>query len=151
MRKNVVLGVSAAIAFMMMSMMVTVAYALPHADARVIQHTYTFSIGPGGYWTTFSFLNDDVYGSTTGTGYFDKFVMTVTSRTHVHIEVVDCCLMGDTIALGDKPTRFFKATSPEKIIIDHWFNPGVYTFFVGYIPPHTEVFPAGYDIYVWGS
>ncbi|MFQ6067820.1 MAG: hypothetical protein ACE5K3_11195 [bacterium] len=147
MRKSVVMVASAAIA-LMMSIMIPVAYA-PRADAIVIEHTYTFSVGPGApHWETYSGLSDDVYGSTTGTGYADKFVMTVTGDVCIRIRVVDCCLMGDTIALGKSAKKYWYATSPDVIEIIYCFKAGVYKFFVGYIPPHTGVFPAGYDIYV---
>ncbi len=151
MTKKFVFGVSATIVLLVLSTMMTAAYASLQADGIVINRTYTFSIGPGGVWKTFSWLDDDAYGSITGIGRSDKFVMTVTSRTLLHIEVEDCCLMGDTIVIGTSASNYFAATSPKKISVDAWINPGTYTFYVGYIRPHTGIFPAGYDIYVQGS
>lgn len=150
MKRKAVTVASAAFALMMMTMLVMVGNAVS-TDARVIEHTYKVTIGPGSaHWTTFSTLSDDVYGSTTGTGYVDKFVMTVVGvgKIPVRIQVIDCCFMGDTIALGDRPSRYFSATSPNTIDIIHAFDPGTYTFYVGYIPPHTGSFPAGYDIII---
>jgi len=140
--------VSAALVF---AILIGTASASPWGSAITIQHTYTFSIGPGKSWAQYSYLNDDVYGSTTGTGYADKFVMTVTAKTKLHIEVVDCCLMGDTIACGISSTKYKSATSPQIVIIDATLDASTRTFYVGYIKPHTGVFPAGYDIYVTGS
>ena len=138
------------IALMMMTVLVTVGNALS-VDGRIIEHTYKLTIGPGSaHWETTSVLSDDVFGSTTGTGYVDKFVMTVVGvgKIPVRIQVIDCCLMGDTIALGDKPWRYFSAFSPATIDIIHAFDPGTYTFYVGYIPPHLGSFPAGYEIII---
>jgi len=76
--------------------------------------------------------------------------MTVTARTLIHLELVDCCIMGDTIALGQSASTYWYATSPDTVVLSGWLNAGTYVFFVGYIPPHTGLFPAGYDIYISG-
>lgn len=117
----------------------------------VIEHTYTFSIGPGVSWHQYSELSDDRYGSTTGTGYVDKFVMTVTSACHITLDLVDCCLMGDTIALFKSATKYWSATSPDTVHLEGNVKAGTYNFYVAYILPNTGAFPAGYDIYIEGS
>lgn len=113
----------------------------------VIDHTYTFSIGPGGSFYTYSSLLDDIYGSTTGTGHADKYVMTVTDTCTITIELVDCCLMGDTICIGKSMTKKRCATSPDIVVVTHTFKPGKYVLGVWYDLPNTGVFPAGYDIW----
>ena len=103
--------------------------------------TYTFEIGPGGSWHTSSTLYDFAPKD------YDTFVMTVTDNCTVTVKVVDCCLMGDTMALK-AGRRIFRATSPDTIVVSAKLKPGTYRFYIGYIRPHTGVFPAGYDVYV---
>ena len=103
--------------------------------------TYTFKIGPGGSWHTSSTLYDYAPKD------YDTFVMTVTDNCTVTVEVVDCCLMGDTMVLK-AGRRIFKATSPDTIVVSAKLKPGTYKFYIGYTTPHTGAFPAGYDVYV---
>lgn len=151
MRKNVSLVAFAMVILVsvLMGVMVNVVQADVHTSIY-IRHTYTFTIGPGGNWSTDSVLHDDVWGMCSGHGEADKYVMTVTERSFVTVEVEDCCLMGDTIALGTSALRYWKATSPDTVVVSGWLDPGIYTFYVGYtflIATCT----VGYDTYVWGS
>jgi len=114
----------------------------------VVEHAYTFTVSPSVSWHQYSELSDDRYGTHTGMGYVDKFTMTVTSRCYITIEVVDSGLMGDTIALFKSTTKYWYATSPDTIHLEGWINSGRYTFYIGYILPNADEFPAGYDIYV---
>lgn len=145
MKKSIFIAGSVVIALTMMSTFVSVAFA-----DRIVDHIYKFEIGPGSaHWTVSSTLQDDVWGSATGTGHVDKFVMRVigVESITVRIQVADCCVMGDTIALG-KAGRYVSATSPDTIDVFHVFAPGTYTFYVGFILPNNGLFPAGYDITV---
>jgi len=105
------------------------------------QNSYAFSIGPGGSWSTASSL--DGYAP----GYYDRYVMTVTSGSAVTIHVVDCCMEGDTMVIKSKG-KTFRFTSPAEFLRTVTLRAGTYTFYIGYTTPHTGVFPAGYDIYV---
>lgn len=117
----------------------------------VNQHTYSFSIAPGGSWNQTSSLNDDYYGSTTGTGYVDQFTMTVTTATHGHLEIA-ALASGNTIAaIRPSDSRCMYATAPNKIIVNMDFAVGTYVFLVGYLKPNNGVFPATYTITVTGS
>ena len=103
--------------------------------------TYTFEIGPSGSWHTSSTLYDYAPKD------YDTFVMTVTDNCTVTVKVVDCCVMGDAMALK-AGRRIFKATSPDTIVVSAKLKPGTYRFYIGYIKPHSGLFPAGYDVYV---
>ena len=102
--------------------------------------TYRFSIGPGGSWSTSSALYADAPAD------YDVYVMTVTQTCKVTVEVVDCCIMGDTMGLK-AGKKIFKATSPDTIKVSATLKPGTYKFFVGYLDCPGG-YPAGYDTYV---
>ena len=103
--------------------------------------TYTFEIGPGGSWSTTSVLGDYAPAD------YDVYVMTVLDGCTVTVKVVDCCMMGDTMGLK-AGKKIHKATSPATIEVSATLKPGTYKFYVGYLTPHTGVFPAGYSTYV---
>jgi len=127
------------------------AYKALVPTTSINQHTYSFSIAPGGSWSKTSSLNDDYYGTTTGTGYVDQITMTVTTATHVHIEST-ALTSGDTTALiRPSDSRCMHATAPSKIIVDMNLAVGKYLFGVGYVKPNNGAFPATYEITVTGS
>jgi len=125
--------------------------ALPVEPTIVFDHTYQFSMGPGGYFTTNSSLKDDIYGTYTGTGHVDKFIMKVIATTHIFFEVRDFMPWGDRICLYLSKTRKWCAVSPNWISLNGWVNQGTYTFYVGYDLPNAGVFPADYNIIVSGA
>ena len=126
--------------------------SLGEGDKDYRGSTYRFQIGPGGYWSTDSVLNDDVFGSVTGARDYDVYVMTVTAPCKISINVVDCCMMGDTMFLLHLPSWIhFTAYSPDEIYVSGNIPAGTYYFYVGYVKPHTGVFPAGYTIYFGAS
>jgi subtilisin family serine protease len=117
----------------------------------VDQHTYSFSIASGGSYSQTSSLNDDYYGTTTGTGYVDQFTMTVTGATLGHIEIA-AANTGNTIAvIRPSDLRCVYATAPNKIVVDMNFPAGTYVFTVAYVKPNNGAFPATYTITVTGS
>jgi thermitase len=127
------------------------AYKALAPTALVNQHTYSFSIAPSGSWSQTSSLNDDYYGSTTGTGYVDQFTMTVTTATHGHLEIA-ALASGNTIAaIRPSDSRCMYATAPNEIVVDMNFAVGTYVFLVGYVKPNNGAFPATYTITVTGS
>jgi len=118
------------------------------APTKVIEHTYTFSIPPGGSWEQHSDLSGDLFGAATGTGYVDKYVMTLTTTEYVEMFVVDGGSMGDTMAVLVPPARYWSAMSPTMLYLNGTLGPSTYTFYVAYMVPNAGAFPAGYDIQV---
>ena len=106
--------------------------------------TYYFKMGPGASYSTTSALYADFPGD------YDRYVMTVVSQCTVRIEVVDCCIMGDTICLGKSATIKKCATSPATVVYIKTFEPGTYQGGVAYtVCPGG--YPAGYTFYADGS
>jgi subtilisin family serine protease len=115
------------------------------------QHTYSFSIAPGSFWSKTSSLNDDYYGTTSGTSYVDQVTMTVTTAAQIHIELT-ALASGDTIALiRPSDSRCMYTTAPSKIVVDQKIAVGTYVFAIGYLKPNNGAFPATYQIAVTGS
>ena len=109
--------------------------------------TFFFAIGPGDSWGTYAALNGTKDGKC-GEKDYDTFVMKVTAKSVITIDVIDCCLTGDTICAGSSAYNKQCATSPDTVSITTLVPAGVWKFFVVYELPHTCVFPAGYDILV---
>jgi hypothetical protein len=109
------------------------------------EENFAFIIGPGEYAEG---LND-LYG-TIGQGYYDIVWFITLGAGNLHLEVEDCCIMGDTmVATGDLimggPAPFLDwATSPDIISI----NVSVPDFALGYmVTCYIDApggFPAGY-------
>jgi hypothetical protein len=109
------------------------------------EENFGFVISPGGYAEG---LND-LYG-TIGQGYYDIVWFFVLGAGNLHLEVEDCCIMGDTmVAIGDLiiggPASFLDwATSPDIITI----NVACPDFALGYMAvAYIDApggFPAGY-------
>lgn len=102
--------------------------------------TYSFSMYPGGSYYQSSGLSADAPAD------YDTWVMTVTQRCTVTVEVIDCCLMGDTMVLK-AGRKLLHATSPATIVASKTLNPGTYTFYTGYADCPGG-YPAGYSIEV---
>lgn len=118
--------------------------ALGMADSAGVTRSFTFT-GEGqsrNYISDLDNLTDR-----------DKYVMNLTTRLTITVVVADCCLMNDTIAIfyPYSTTPKFSATSPKIILGSAALPKGVYTFWVGYMKPHTMVFPAGYYIWIIAS
>jgi hypothetical protein len=77
----------------------------------------------------------------------DIFHLHLAVSCYIEVIIEDCCVMGDTIAMGKNARRYWSATSPDLVIVGGWLNPGDYTFYVGYIDCPGG-FPAGYYWYV---
>ncbi|MHC4536173.1 MAG: lipocalin-like domain-containing protein [Planctomycetota bacterium] len=84
-----------------------------------MEENFGFVISPGGYVEGTSILD-----GTIGQGYYDVIWFFVLGAGNLHLEVEDCCIMGDTmIAVGDLiiggPAPFMGwATSPDIISMD---------------------------------
>jgi hypothetical protein len=102
--------------------------------------TYSFKMGPGGYYTQTSVLSADAPED------YDVWVMTVTERCTVTVEVIDCCVQGDTMVLK-AGRHLLHATSPDTIVASKTLNPGTYKFYTGYADCPGG-YPAGYHIEV---
>lgn len=89
-----------------------------------------------------SFYVFGVLSATVPTDY-DTYNLHVTSATTVTADIVDCCIMGDTIAFGIGPSAYLKATSPATIHVSKRLPVGNYKLYVGYIAGPGG-FPAGY-------
>ena len=109
-------------------------------DGSASRGSYSFSIGPGGSWSTTSVLYADAPED------YDVYVMTVKEGCTVTVEVVDCCIMGDTMGLK-AGKKIHRATSPDTIVVSATLKPGTYTFYVGYLDCPGG-YPAGYTTYV---
>lgn len=125
---------------------ITAASNVANADdgAREIGgSTYSFSIGPGGSY----YQSSGLYA--VAPEDYDVWVMTVTERCTVTVEVVDCCIMGDTMVLKAGP-KLLHATSPDTIVASKTLEPGTYRFYTGYADCPGG-YPAGYHIEVYAT
>jgi len=109
-------------------------------DGSASRGSYSFSIGPGGSWSTTSALYAGAPED------YDVYVMTITETCTVSVEVVDCCIMGDTMGLK-AGKKIHQATSPDTIVASKTLKPGTYKFYVGYLDCPGG-YPAGYTTYV---
>jgi len=126
--------------------------AIMDAGGEVAGAAYYINI-PGDGWTidTYSDLNDDVFGSTTGTPDADVYVVTVGIECiAVGFCMMDCCIPGDTVAFGVPPAAIFSALSPMPACVGAYLPPGTYNIYAGYVLPNNGVFPAGYDMKIKG-
>ena len=119
------------------------------AGGEVAGATYYINIPTDWTSDTYSQLTDDIFGSTTGTGDADVYVVTVgTGCTAVGFCMMDCCIAGDTVAFGVPPGAIFSATSPMPACVGAPLPPGIYNIYAGYVA--ATMFPAGYDMKIKG-
>ena len=113
----------------------------------------TFNINiPEDGWTfdISSVLNDDVFGSVTGSADWDLYVVTVdTGCIAVGFCMMDCCIPGDTVAFGTGGA-VFSEMSPMPACVGAYLPPGTYNIYAAYLLPNSGHFPAGYDMKIKG-
>ena len=110
------------------------------------EENFAFAIDPGGYVEGYSEL-----AGTIGQGYYDIVWFMVLGAGNLHLEVEDCCIMGDTmfatgnLIIGGPASYMDWATSPDIITFDITCP----DFALGYmLVSYLDVpggFPAGYD------
>ena len=131
--------------------------ALNAMDIKITPEKTVFKyvMSAGDSVADYSVLNDDLFGSVTGTRDLDIFVFILKGPGKWYMEIIDCCMMGDTMlgigkVAGTKVQG--KATSPAIVMLGPVGSSAPFAIgivIVAYIPPHTGVFPAGYDFMVW--